>query len=118
MAHVNIPVDVTSAFDQSPSLHRHTELRMRSALRPYVAHITHIRVRLVDVNGPRGGPDDKVTRVDVTLHPSGRVRVEGIAGDLRSSVARASARARTAVARHVRRLRRRLRTSSNRPPLG
>lgn len=106
---MRIPIEVKNSFQHSDSLDAHIERRIDSALRPHAQHIRKVDLRLLDANGPRRGPNDKVARIAVRLAPSGRVIATASAGDLYLSVSRAAARARTAVDRYVTRLQRRAR---------
>ena len=59
----------------SDALRDHTTHRLRFALRAMASRLDRVVVRLVDVNGPKGGPD-KVCRMDARLLPAGRLLVE------------------------------------------
>ena len=99
-----IPVDVKSRFDRSQALTAHIERRLDTALRPHARFIRNVDLRLSDANGPRGGETDKVTRIAIDLVPSGKVIATASAGDVYLSVSRAADRAKSAVGRHVVRL--------------
>jgi hypothetical protein len=62
---------VKSSFEFSPALSAHIEHRINHALRAHAAHIKWVVLRLSDVNGPRHGADDKLTRIDISLNSSG-----------------------------------------------
>lgn len=96
-----IPVDVKSRFDRSQALTAHIERRLGTALRPHARFIRSVDLRLSDVNGPRGGEADKVTRIAIDLVPSGKVVATASAGDIYLSVSRAVDRAKSAVGRHA-----------------
>ena len=111
---MRIPIEVKNSFQHSDSLDAHIERRIDSALRPHAQHIRKVALRLLDANGPRRGTNDKVTRIAVTLAPSGRVMAAAAAGDVYVSVARAAARARDAVDRYITRSQRRARHPAGR----
>lgn len=76
----------------------HVERRLDSALRRFVRRVRGVTVRLVDINGPRGGTDKRV-QVEVGLEGAGAIRVEQADADLYTAVDRASHRVKHAVAR-------------------
>ena len=81
------------------------ERRLRFALGRFASRIRRLRVRLTDVNGPRGGLD-KRCRIAVDLIPRGMVMVEGAGDDPFALVAGAAKRASRAVRRALERRRR------------
>jgi putative sigma-54 modulation protein len=95
---------VKSSFEFSPALSAHIERRIDHALRAHAAHINCVVLRLSDVNGPRHGADDKLTRIDITLNPSGNVVTSARSDDVYVSVTRAALRARAALRRRVEQL--------------
>ncbi len=90
----NVPV--------SEALSHHTRQRLGVALRSLGSHIDRVVVRLVDVNGPKGGPD-KVCRMDVRLLPAGRLLVEATDADAYVAISQAARRLEQSVARRLRR---------------
>jgi len=96
-----ISLTVKSSFDFSPALSAHIERRIDHALRAHAAHVDCVVLRLSDVNGPRHGGDDKLTRIDITLNPSGTVATSATSDDVYVSVTRAASRARAALQRGV-----------------
>jgi ribosomal subunit interface protein len=64
----------------SEALRAFIEHRIQSSLRRHVDRVARVRVRVADVNGPRGGMADKVCSVEV--------EVMGSAGHTRAVVAR------------------------------
>jgi putative sigma-54 modulation protein len=104
-----IALGVKSSFEFSPALSAHIERRIDHALRAHAAHIKCVVLRLSDVNGPRHGADDKLTRIDITLNPSGSVITSARSDDVYVSVTRAASRARAALGRRVQQLQQRAR---------
>lgn len=68
------------------------EERLRFVLRRLATGVPVARVQLSDVNGPRGGMD-KRCQVELTTEGSGRVVVTSVAGDWRTALDQALARA-------------------------
>jgi len=99
-----ISLQVKSTFEFSPALSAHIERRIDHGLRVHAAHIKSVVLRLSDVNGPRHGADDKLTRIDISLKAAGRVVTSARSGDLYASVNRSIARARAAVSRRIQQL--------------
>jgi putative sigma-54 modulation protein len=101
---MTISLGVKSTFEFSPALSAHIERRIDHALRAHADHIKYLVLRLSDVNGPRHGADDKLTRIDITLDPTGSVVTSARSDDVYVSVTRAAARARAAVGRRIQQL--------------
>jgi putative sigma-54 modulation protein len=95
---------IRSSFDYSDTLSRHIERRVTAALRSQVAQVEGIVLKLLDVNGPRGGANDKVVRITVSLKPWGRLVASAASSDIYLSVDSAANRLKTAVHRHCSRL--------------
>ena len=92
------------AFEVGEALREHAQRRVLFALGRFAARLDSVRVRLVDANGPRGGPD-KVCRMVARLQRQGAVRVEETDADAFAAVARAAERLGRGVAREVERRR-------------
>lgn len=88
----------------SEAMREHVERRLDFALRRFAHHVERITVRLVDVNGPKGGVD-KRCRIVVQLARAPRVIVEAIDSDAYAAISQASIRADETVARVVTRRR-------------
>jgi ribosome-associated translation inhibitor RaiA len=88
----------------SDALREHTERRLDFALRRFAHRIERVTVRLVDINGPKGGLD-KRCRIVVELSPARSLVVEATDSDAYSAVSQAAARADETVARAVTRRR-------------
>jgi ribosome-associated translation inhibitor RaiA len=86
-----IPIEIrTSNLPFSVALREHVARRLDFALRRFGSRVELVVVRLVDVNGPRGGPD-KRCRLLAHLSPSRTVLVEATAADAYAAVSQAAA---------------------------
>ncbi len=85
-------------FTVTEAIRGYVEARVRSALWPYTRWVTHVVVRLEDVNGPRGGRDMRC-RMMVSVCRRGVVIVEAQAEDLYCAIDHARDRLRRAVSR-------------------
>lgn len=94
----------TSQISLSDALREHVERRLEFALRRFGHCIETITVRLVDINGPKGGRD-KRCRLVVKLSPARIVMVEATDSDVYAAVTQAAIRADEKVARLVTRRR-------------
>jgi putative sigma-54 modulation protein len=103
-------------YNLNDVLRDYIERRLRFALGRFAARIHRLRVRLTDVNGPRGGLD-KRCRIAVALVPRGVVIVEGSGDDPFALIADAAKRAGRVVRRGLER-RRRGRTRRSPRPYG
>jgi ribosome-associated translation inhibitor RaiA len=88
----------------SEALHEHVIRKIDFALRRFASRIEGIVVRLVDINGPKGGPD-KRCRIVARLSPTGSVIVEATDADAYVAVSQAAMRADESVARAITRRR-------------
>lgn len=96
--HVNLPV--------SDALQEFTQRRVARALRPFQSNVSRVDVRIIDVNGPRGGID-KRCRVTVELAAvKQKVVVQSKSADTYAAVQGACARLSEAVSRALTRRRR------------
>jgi ribosomal subunit interface protein len=77
--------------DLEDALQGYIERRIRFSLSRFGPRVGRVRVRLSDVNGPRGGVD-KCCHVSVQVLPSGSVVVEETALSLYSAIDRAADR--------------------------
>jgi ribosome-associated translation inhibitor RaiA len=87
----------------SAAFEAHARRRLLGALRPWKRQVRAVRVQLLDVNGPRRGPSDKVCRVSVSMRGGGRVLAAAGADDAYASVERAAQRTAAAVERYLER---------------
>jgi len=86
-------------------LKNHTTRRVRFALGRFADRVGRVTVHLTDVNGPRGGVDQRC-RIAVALVPRGVARVEGSGHDPFALVARVAKRVGRSVRRALARRRR------------
>lgn len=87
---VNVPI--------SRAVEHHVERRIGSSLRRFFGRVQRVTVRLMDLNGPRGGVDKRV-RVAVGIAGGPDVVVQESSSDLYRAVNLAAARAKQSVAR-------------------
>src|SRR3954467_9825150 len=81
---------------------------LTSALGRFEHRLRTVRVWLEDVNGPRGGVDNRC-RIDIELRPRGVISVSASESDELAAAAKAANRARELVDRRVEKLRSRSR---------
>jgi len=86
------------------SLKRETERHLRFALSRFSPSIEQVGVRLIDVNGPRGGVD-KRCRIVVTMKDADTIVVEAEDARMNAAISAAADRMGRTVARAVRRRR-------------
>lgn len=101
-------------FTLTPALAQRVEERVNAALSQVAERVTHVAVRLDDVNGSRGGVD-KRCRVVVTLGQNRTVAVSVTKADLYVAIDDAARRAWHATQRVVTRHMRRERADPQRP---
>lgn len=82
------------------TLRHHVERRLSFALGRFGRHIQAVKVQLSDLNGPRGGVDQRC-RVEVSLASGGRLIVEDTQSYLYAAVSRAAERVGRVVARQL-----------------
>lgn len=87
------------SFPMTPAIRQHVESRLRTALSNTGVSPEQAQVRLLDVNGMRGGID-KQCRVSVPLKASAPVVAVTTSRDLYQAVDRAATRVRALVRRH------------------
>ena len=105
--HVNIPV--------SEALQKFTRRRVERVLRPLLASIRRVDVRIKDVNGPRGGVDMRCTMTAELATTRRTVVVKSKGADAYAAVQRACGSLGESVSRA--RTRRRRRPDAVRPRL-
>lgn len=101
-----------SEVDQS--VREHIKRRLQFSLGRLATRIAQVRVRIADLNGPRGGVD-KTCRIDVAVHRGPDVFIEDRDAELLAVIDRAAQRAGRAVARTIERTRDKQRYVSTRP---
>ena len=94
----------SQGFSLTHALREYTERRLHFALARVGDRIRRVRVRLADVNGPRGGID-KGCRIHVMLNGLATVVIEDTEAELYLAIDRAADRAGRSVARRVTRSR-------------
>jgi putative sigma-54 modulation protein len=82
---------------------------LSAALSQFAHRFRSVHVWLEDVNGPRGGVDIRC-RIELGLHPRGRIVVSSMAANSYVSLANAAARAGSVLSRRVKRARARRRS--------
>jgi hypothetical protein len=82
---------------------------LSAALSQFAHRFRSVHVWLEDVNGPRGGVDIRC-RMDLALHPQGRIVVSSMAANSYVAIAEAAARAGRVLSRRINRTRARRRT--------
>src|SRR5918993_2590009 len=98
---MDIPISVRNEFDASEALDQHIAKRLESALRSHERFVQKVDVRLSDANGPRKGPADKVTLIEIALRPFGEIVAKAEDEDIYKSVTTATARVKEALSRHA-----------------
>jgi putative sigma-54 modulation protein len=88
----------------SDALRAHVARRLDFAIRRFAARVEEVVVRLVDVNGPKGGPD-KRCRIIARLTPERSVVVEATDADAYMAVTQAAIRLDERVSRAITRRR-------------
>lgn len=89
---VNVPV--------SRAVEGHVERRFGASLRRFFGRVERVTVRLMDLNGPRGGTDKRV-RVAVGIAGAPDVVVQESSSDVYRAIDAAAARAKHSVARVI-----------------
>jgi putative sigma-54 modulation protein len=96
-----------NGFSLTEGLRNYTKWRMQFAVDRDDAHVTRARVRLADVNGPRGGID-KRCQIELALAGHKSIVIEDIETDLYVAIDRASDRCARTLNRRLERSRERL----------
>lgn len=90
----------TKGIERSAHLSQAIERRLRSALGRFRGRVSHVRVWLEDVNGPRGGEDLRC-RMEARLVPAFHVRAEETRSGTMRAVHLATQRLENGVARRL-----------------
>lgn len=88
----------------SEALREHIARRLDFAIRRFASRVSRVVVRLVDVNGPRGG-SDKRCRIIAHFSSTGSVIVEATDADIYVAASQAAIRLDESVARAIKRRR-------------
>jgi hypothetical protein len=100
---MRIEIDIGSAEAAAGAdMRRFVAHHVRRALECVRLHVESVFVRIVDLNGPAGGPD-KLCAVQVRIAGQRPVRVRDVRADARAAVAAAAARAGRTSLRRLRR---------------
>ncbi len=93
-------------IELTEAISSHVTTRFNNALDQHERRVGDVRVRLEDVNGPKGGVD---MRCHATIHlrPRGTVVVEDVEDDLYAAISLAADRAKNVVGRMIARRRER-----------
>lgn len=91
-------------LDSPAALRAHIRRRILFALGRFGARIAQVTVRLLDLNGPKGGVD-KMCRIEAHLAGTKPVVIEEVGPELRPAVDRSIRRIERAVARRIDRAR-------------
>ena len=70
---MNLEIRIRST-DLTEALHAYVERRLHFSLGRFAGRLGAVKVRITDVNGPRGGVD-KLCRITAELQPSGKLIV-------------------------------------------
>lgn len=87
-------------FSLTPALRGHIERRLGFAFSSRFEHIQRIQVRVMDINGPRGG-NDKCCQIQIMLAGYADVIIEDTEADLYLAISRAAERASRIVTRRL-----------------
>jgi putative sigma-54 modulation protein len=94
----------TNGFSLTDGIRDYTIRRMQFALHRNDKHIVSVRVRLADINGPRGGVD-KRCQIDLSLAGQNDIVIEDTETSLYVAIDRASERCSRTLNRRIERLR-------------
>ena len=89
-------------LDMAEAMRSHLQCRLRFALGRFEDRIRRVIVRLLDVNGPRGGID-KQCRIKLELIPSGKLVIQEASADLVAAIDRGADRVGHAISRKLHR---------------
>ena len=98
---MDIPIRIRYPFTPSHALDRHIERCVDHVMRTHRWNVRHVKVHLADANGPKRGPTDKVTIIEIALRPFGAIIARGHAADVYVSVRKAAGRAKHALGRQA-----------------
>lgn len=91
---------LTGNLPNSDAIDSHAQRRLTFALGRFSSRIKQVRVRLADINGPRGGIDKRCA-IECNLGKNGTVLIEETDADLYAAIDRASNRVKVAVRRKL-----------------
>lgn len=94
----------TNGFSLTDGIRDYAMRRMQFALDRNDGHITHARISLADINGPRGGID-KRCQINLVLAGHSNIVIEDTEADLYVAIDRASDRCARTLTRRLEKLR-------------
>jgi len=94
----------TNGFSLTDGIRDYTKHRMQFALNRNDKHVTKVKVRLADINGPRGGVD-KRCQIDISLAGHNDIVIEDTETNLYVAIDRASDRCARTLSRRLERAR-------------
>ena len=103
----------TRGLGATKSLHSAVGRILSGTFDRFAPRIRSVQVWLEDVNGPRGGMDNRC-RIDVEMRPRGRFTVSAVANNEYAATAEAAIRARETMDRQIKRARSRRRRLTRR----
>ena len=89
-------------FKLTEGLTEHAKRRLRFALSRSSEQIQRVKVRLTDINGPRGGVD-KRCRIEIQIPSQPALMIEQLDSDMYVAISRSAARAERRVIGHLKR---------------
>ena len=102
---VDMQLDIqTNGFSLTDGIRDYTKQRMQFAVNRNDKHVTKVKVRLADINGPRGGID-KRCQIDISLAGQNDIVIEDIETNLYVAIDRASDRCARTLSRRLERAR-------------
>lgn len=87
----------------SPSLQQHVIDRLEAALGQHQDHVERVMVRLADLNGPKGGVDQRC-QLTISIPKQSDVIIDERGEDLYAAISLAADRAKNAVGRTLEKL--------------
>ncbi len=90
----------TNGFSLTDGIRDYATRRMQFALDRNDKHITHARISLADINGPRGGVDKKC-QINLALAGHSSIVIEDTEADLYVAIDRASDRCERTLTRRL-----------------
>jgi ribosome-associated translation inhibitor RaiA len=91
-------IEVKAKGIRAADVDEHVRRRLMFAVGRFGDRVRSARVRLADVNGPKGG-EDKRCRIELDMRPGGRVFAESVEPDWQAAVDLAADRAGRSVSR-------------------
>lgn len=88
---IDFVIDQRARADTFEVLHAYAERRLSFALRRFEDRVRHVKVRVVDLNGPRGGIDSRCS-ITIDLVGGRRLFVDATSAWPFASITRAAAR--------------------------